>query len=132
VQALQDRWDKLRMVIAERAASPEYAKVPGGKTGLLVKTLHGSQNTPVFKLDTGLLDQLLSHEQQAAQELSQRQTKAVVEERKVIDATPAAIALGMVCSSETLLEMKKKLLELNSAPAALPAPVVEVSAGVTP
>jgi hypothetical protein len=111
VQALQQRWDRLRLVIEERAASPDYAKVPGGKTGLLVKTLHGTQNTPVFKLDTGLLAELLAHEQQAAQELSQWQSKAVAEERKVIRATPAAVALASVLSLEQLKELEKKMLE---------------------
>jgi hypothetical protein len=28
VQALQDRWDRLRQVIDERAASPDFAGVP--------------------------------------------------------------------------------------------------------
>src|SRR5258705_2301914 len=35
VQALQDRWDRMRQVIEQRAASPDFAQVPGGTTGLL-------------------------------------------------------------------------------------------------
>ena len=39
---------------------------------------------------------------------------SVVEERKVA-ATPEAVALGMICSREVLLAMKRKLLELQKA-----------------
>jgi hypothetical protein len=34
---LQNRWDRMRRVIDERAASPAFADVPGGTTGLLVR-----------------------------------------------------------------------------------------------
>ena len=30
VRALQNRWDRMRQVIEQRAASPDFAKVPGG------------------------------------------------------------------------------------------------------
>jgi hypothetical protein len=122
VRALQDRWDRMRQVIEERAASPDFDKVPGGTTGLLCRDLR-CKDTPVYKLDTGLLAELRAHEQQAAQELSQWQAKAVVEDGKVIDATPAAIALASMLSLEQLEELERKLAE----PAQLPTPVVEVS-----
>ena len=41
VQALQNRWDRMRRVIDERATSPAFANVPGGTTGLLVKDYKG-------------------------------------------------------------------------------------------
>ncbi len=40
---------------------------------------------------------------------------SVGEERKVIAATPETVALGMICSREVPLEMKRKLLELQKA-----------------
>jgi len=90
----------MRQVIKERAESPEFAAVPGGKTGLLCKDLKGRRDTPVYKVDTGLLAELRAHEQQAAQELSQWQTRSVVEECKVIDVTPAAMMLAMASPPE--------------------------------
>ena len=71
-------------MIKERAESPEFAIVPGGKTGLLCKDI------TVSKVDTGPLAEMRAYEQQATQELSQWQTRSVVEKCKVIDATPAA------------------------------------------
>jgi hypothetical protein len=70
VQALQNRWDKMRRVIDERAASPDFADVPGGTTGLLCNDYKGKvADTVVYKVDTGLLAELRGHERQAAEEL---------------------------------------------------------------
>ena len=91
----------------------------------------------VAKPDT--ISQLLSHEQQAAQELNQWQTKTGHEERKTLDATPAAVALASVLTLEQLDELERKMSGQVADPAqlpaaaplpALPALVVEVSAGV--
>lgn len=72
VKALQDRWDRLRRVIDERATSVEYADAPGGSTGLLAKDYKGKDATqPIYRVDTGLLAELRNHEKQAAQELGQ-------------------------------------------------------------
>jgi hypothetical protein len=109
VRALQDRWDRMRQVIDQRAASPDFAKVPGGTTGLLCRDLR-CRDTPVYKVDTGLLAELRAHEQQAAQELSQWQTKTMVEERKTLDATPAAVALATILTLEQLEELERKML----------------------
>jgi hypothetical protein len=65
VQALQERWDRMRRVIEQRAASPEFAKTPGGTTGLLCQDLK-CKDKPVYKLDTALLAELRAHEQRAA------------------------------------------------------------------
>jgi hypothetical protein len=112
VRALQDRWDRMRQLIEQRAASPDFAKVPGGTTGLLCRDLR-CKDTPVYKLDTGLLAELRAHEQQAALELSQWQTKTVQEERKTLDATPAALALATILTLEQLEELERKMLELE-------------------
>src|SRR4051812_25819786 len=86
-QALQKRWDCLRagvdLLLQQRGAG--MADVPGGASGLLFRDSRG-----VVRVDSGLvslLGELRAHEQQAARELSQWQTRSVVEERKVLDAT---------------------------------------------
>ena len=114
VRALQVRWDRMRQVIEQRAASPDFAKVPGGTTGLLCRDPR-CKDTPVYKIDTGLLAELRAHEQQAAQELSQWQTGSAVEEPKVIEVTPAAVALASILSLEQLDELERKLEEQRKA-----------------
>ena len=95
VQALQNRWNRLRQVIQERAASPEFADVPGGATGLLCKTYVGKDaNTPVYKIDTGVLSELRHHEKQAAEELGQWTEKREVTDADKLAARVAAINLG--------------------------------------
>jgi hypothetical protein len=72
VQALQNRWDRMRRVIDERATSPAFADVPGGTTGLLIRSSKGKDaDQPVYKVDTSLLAELRAHEKQAAEELGQ-------------------------------------------------------------
>lgn len=74
---LQERHNLMRRVIKARAESPIMKEVPGGDTGLLVhdvKVIGSGENAErldVFEVDTGLLKELRSHEQQAAQELGQ-------------------------------------------------------------
>lgn len=81
VSALEDRWERMRRVISERAADPEMQDVPGGKTGLLCMTFKqlGSGLTATvvreYKVDTALLYELREHEQQAAEELGQWTTR---------------------------------------------------------
>jgi hypothetical protein len=74
VAAQNDRWDRMKAVIAARAI--ELATVPGGSTGLLVHTykLAGGREPIVmdeYAVDTGLLAEMRAHEKQAAQELGQ-------------------------------------------------------------
>ncbi len=77
VRALEDRWRRLRQVIAERAASAEMQGVPGGTTGLLTHTVKGIgsgdhfQAVDEYAVDTNLLRELREIEKQAAQELGQ-------------------------------------------------------------
>ena len=110
VQALQKRWDCLRagvdLLLQQRGAG--MADVPGGASGLLFRDSRG-----VARIDSGLvslLAELRAHEQQAAQELSQWQTKTVHEERKTLDATPAAVALATILTLEQLEELERKML----------------------
>ncbi len=77
VAALEDRWQRMRRVIAERAEDPHARLVPGGTTGLLVRTMkfmgRGAKAREVeeWAVDTGLLAELREHEAQAAKELGQ-------------------------------------------------------------
>ena len=69
------------------------ADLPGGTSGLLVRDCKGKEaDRLVTRIDPGLLSlvaELRGHERQGAEELGQWKTRA--EERKVIDASPAAI-----------------------------------------
>ena len=72
VQELQLRWDLMRQVIKERGQHADFATVPGGTTGLLVRDFKGKDATqPIYRVDTGLLAEMRLHEKQAAQELGQ-------------------------------------------------------------
>jgi hypothetical protein len=75
VQVLQERWDCLcagvDLLLQQRGAG--MTDVPGGPSGLLFRDSRG-----VVRVDSGLvsmLGELRAHEQQAAQELSQWQTR---------------------------------------------------------
>jgi hypothetical protein len=77
VKALDRRWRKMKRVMAQRAAAPEMATVPGGTTGLLVRKVksmgagENAREVEEFEVDTGLLKELRELEKQAAQELGQ-------------------------------------------------------------
>jgi hypothetical protein len=66
----------MHQVIAERAADPEMQAVPGGKTGLLVRSTKGLGSGDNFttveeyEVDTALLKELREHELQAASEFA--------------------------------------------------------------
>lgn len=77
VAALNDRWNRMQRVIAERAEDPAMSGVAGGQTGLLVHSFKmigaGRDATTVdeYAVDVGLLKELRAHEEQAAKELGQ-------------------------------------------------------------
>jgi hypothetical protein len=64
-------------VIEERALSPDLASVPGGKTGLVTKTLKGIgkgddfQVVEVYEVDTSIIGKLCDVQKQVAEELGQ-------------------------------------------------------------
>jgi hypothetical protein len=84
VRAYNARWERMRRIIEERAADPAMQGVPGGTTGLLVRTVKrigtGDQARDVeeFTVDTGLLRELRDLEKQAAQDLGQWAEKSEV------------------------------------------------------
>jgi hypothetical protein len=70
VQALQNRWDRMRGLIEARAQ--EMKDVPGGETGMLVRDFKGKDaNQVVYKFDASLVNELNKVEKQAAEELGQ-------------------------------------------------------------
>jgi len=73
IAAMNDRWEKLQRVIAERAEELD-GQAPGAGTGMLARQVKLS-NTGVtveeFVVDTGLLKELRGLEEQAAKELGQ-------------------------------------------------------------
>lgn len=77
VAALNERWERMKLVIKERAADEAMKAVPGGKTGLLAHNVKGIgkgedfQLIDIYEVDTGILKELREHERQAAQELGQ-------------------------------------------------------------
>ena len=119
VQVLQKRWERLRdaldRLLDQRGA--EMCDVPGGDSGILCREYKGIANTPVVRVDPGVISlafTLLAHERQAAAELNQ--WKAPEQQTKVtIDATPAAMALATVLSRAELLELEAKLKAAEEA-----------------
>jgi hypothetical protein len=78
IAILGDLHDKMLRVIEERGASADLAEVPGGKTGLVTKTLKGLGNGDNFQVveeyevDTGTVREIRAVQQQVAEELGQR------------------------------------------------------------
>lgn len=74
MREMDRRWRAMRAVIDERAASPEMLGVPGGSSGLLVRTVKvvgsgpAAQTVEEFAVDTGLLREIREVEKQAAAE----------------------------------------------------------------
>lgn len=77
VQAKNDRWRRLRRIVAERAKDPSMADIPGGKTGLLVRTVkvvgqgEAAREVHEFAVDAALLAEMRSLEKDAAIEVGQ-------------------------------------------------------------
>ena len=78
---LDEVYGKIQTVIAERANSPDLANIPGGKTGIVAKTLKGIgkgedyQVVEVYEVDTPLIKEIRAIHQQYAEELGQRVEK---------------------------------------------------------
>jgi hypothetical protein len=74
---LSDMHNRLLTVIDERAQAEEMQTVPGGKTGLVCKSLKGIgkgsdfQVVEVYEADTGILKELRGLQEQIAKELGQ-------------------------------------------------------------
>ncbi len=74
LEGYDQRREELLRVVRERAADPAMAGVPGGGTGLLVRTVkvvgsgENAERVEEFKVDVGLLRELRELERQAAVE----------------------------------------------------------------
>jgi hypothetical protein len=86
VRVKQDRWERMRKVIEERSKDPDIAAVPGGETGLVVRSGirivgegEAASVVNIYEVDTGLLRALNEVEQQAAVELGQWTEKTAKE-----------------------------------------------------
>ena len=73
LRAMNQRWEALEQVMNDRGEDPELQEVPGGRTGLIVRSLSGSGRSVfiTFLTDVALLRESRKLEAQAAQELKQ-------------------------------------------------------------
>lgn len=87
IDAVNDRWQRLQQVIAERARQHEQidslqaSPAAGASTGLMVLTvrhLPGGGKVEEWAVDTATLKAMLEHEKQAAIELGQWEEKSQV------------------------------------------------------
>lgn len=80
--AIEDRWNRMRFIMFERAKDTQFADEPGYSTGLLVRTERtttgksGVTKEVSFKLDTDLCRELRDSEDLIAVELGQRSKKS--------------------------------------------------------
>jgi alpha-D-ribose 1-methylphosphonate 5-triphosphate synthase subunit PhnG len=83
--------EKLRQIVDERAADPEMATIPGGKTGLVTRQMKGIGKGKEFRLvehfvpDTRLVKELRACGEQIARELGQWQERVEVEDAGLAD-----------------------------------------------
>jgi hypothetical protein len=110
---LSEVHEKILTLIDARAKDPEMVAIPGGPTGLLVKTNKLSkvgralQVYEEFKADVGLLRELRAIEKQAARELGQWRDK---HELSGADGKPIGIDVSTM-TDEQLRERLAKHLE---------------------
>lgn len=85
VEVLQDMHNRLLVVIDERSKDAAMQNVPGGRTGLVCKSLKGIgkgkdfQVVEVFETDTAILKELRGLEEQIAKELGQHVERSAVD-----------------------------------------------------
>lgn len=91
---LQDQHDRLLRVIEERAADPSMADVPGGKTGLLLRTFKGLGNGEAariveeYAVDTATVREMREIHARIEKELGQTVPEVVeVRSKKLYDTT---------------------------------------------
>jgi hypothetical protein len=118
MRTYDERWRELQRVIAERAAAPEMQSVPGGRTGLLVRSVReigsgeAARQVEEYRLDAALLKELRGLEKQAAIEAGQWSTKhevrGVVASVSVIPDLPELLKLP----ADELLRIHRETLGL--------------------
>ncbi len=117
LEALNDRWERGKQVIAERAASEEMVDVPGGKSGLLVHEVKqigagaSAKEVDEYHVDTALMKEMRELEKQAAHETGQWI------DQKHIHQTGAVLVLNVI--EEVITPQPREVPLL--VPAVLPA-----------
>lgn len=79
LDALNDRWRRMQRVIEERSKDETMQNVPGGTTGLMVRTwkpMRDGSALPEYAVDTALMAEMRATEKQAAQELGEWSEKS--------------------------------------------------------
>ena len=98
LEILKNLQSKLEQVISERAADPELASIPGGKTGLVTKQLKGIgkggdfQVVEVYEVDTATLKEIRAILEQVAEGVGQKVTK---HEHTGPDGDPIAVRVKL-------------------------------------
>jgi hypothetical protein len=109
---LSEMHEKILTLIDARAKDPEMGAIPGGLTGLLVKTNKFSrvgkalQAYEEFKADVGLLRELRAIEEQAARELGQWRDK---HELTGADGKPVGIDVSNMTDEQLRVRLAKHL-----------------------
>jgi hypothetical protein len=87
IRLLQEQAEKIQTVIDERATDPAMAAIPGGKTGLIVRTpkVIGDAVLEVYRADVGLLKELRATNEQIAREKGEWQERIEVEDVSLAD-----------------------------------------------
>ena len=112
IQALPKRWDRLRahLDLSSISGARTWRTCPAAPANCCVGTTRARKPTGlVTRIDHGvvlLVAELRSHERQAAEELGQWKTHH--EERKPLDASPAAITLALLLTDEELDSLEKR------------------------
>src|SRR5262249_43691411 len=76
IQVLSELHDKLLMIMQERSCAPEYAPIPGGKTGLLLRRVKGlNAQGGEFETGTGLVKEVRSLQEQVCRDVGQWKEK---------------------------------------------------------
>jgi hypothetical protein len=112
---MMSRHAKFTQIIEERSADPSLAGVPGGKTGLILRSTKvvGKQVYETFSTDTRLSKEMRGIEEQIARELGQWQERIEVEDASLAD-------------------IMAKARQRKPAPAQEPIAVIEVEQEVPP
>jgi transposase-like protein len=95
INTLANLHSKLLGVIEARAADPKMAEVPGGDTGLMVKSIVASAGELVgfeYSVDTGTIKELRGIQEQVAKELGQLVEKKEHTVRSLKDLTDVELA----------------------------------------
>ena len=107
-----DRWQRMKRVIAERAADPSMANVPGGQTGLLVRIViplrHGGYFER-YEVDCGLLREMRELEKQAAIEVGDW-----VERGELSGKHGGPIVANVIDFVDARLELELRLAQISA------------------